>query len=70
MVGVLGGLGGFTLPIMFGVVSDFTGVRSSCFMLLYAVLAACMILMYYAIKHEEQKQSTKNISNEQAAITN
>lgn len=59
MVGVLGGLGGFTLPIMFGAAADYTDVRSSCFMLLYAVLAACMILMHYAIKAEKLKQKRR-----------
>ena len=60
MVGVLGGLGGFTLPIMFGAAADYTDVRSSCFMLLYAVLAACMILMHYAIKAEKLKAKRHN----------
>ncbi len=36
IVGVIGGLGGFTLPIMFGVAADVIGVRSSCFMLMTA----------------------------------
>ena len=34
IVGVIGGLGGFTLPIMFGIAADVIGVRSSCFMLM------------------------------------
>jgi NNP family nitrate/nitrite transporter-like MFS transporter len=36
IVGVIGGLGGFTMPIMFGVAADAIGVRSSCFMLMFA----------------------------------
>ena len=67
MVGVLGGLGGFTLPIMFGAAADYTDVRSSCFMLLYAVLAACMILMYYAIKAEKLK--AKRLDRQQIPVT-
>lgn len=67
MVGVLGGLGGFTLPIMFGAAADYTDVRSSCFMLLYAVLAACMILMHYAIKAEKLK--TKRLDRQQIPVT-
>ena len=31
IVGLAGGLGGFILPIMFGVLVDLTGIRSSCF---------------------------------------
>ena len=30
IVGLIGGLGGFVLPIMFGVAADAVGVRSSC----------------------------------------
>ncbi len=56
IVGVIGGLGGFTLPIIFGVVSDLFGVRSSCFMVLYGVLVACMIWMNYAIKQLRREQ--------------
>ncbi|MCT2533543.1 NarK/NasA family nitrate transporter [SAR92 clade bacterium H231] len=67
MVGVLGGLGGFTLPILFGAAADFTQVRSSCFMLLYAVLIACMILMHYAIKAEKLK--LKRLSKHQIPVT-
>jgi MFS transporter, NNP family, nitrate/nitrite transporter len=33
-VGLVGGLGGFVLPIMFGAVVDLTGIRSSCLMLI------------------------------------
>ncbi len=52
-VGVIGGLGGFVLPIVFGLAADVTGIRSSCFMFLYGLLGFCMIIMHYAIKAEE-----------------
>jgi NNP family nitrate/nitrite transporter-like MFS transporter len=52
-VGMIGAMGGFTLLILFGLASDLTGISTSCFMLLYGVLAGCMILMYYAIKRDE-----------------
>lgn len=55
MVGVLGGLGGFTLPILFGLLSDYTNIRSSCFMLLFSLVAVCMIWMNYSIIHARQK---------------
>ncbi len=51
MVGVIGGLGGFSLPIFFGIASDLTDIRSSCFMLLFGVVAACMISMNVAIRN-------------------
>ena len=43
LVGVIGGLGGFTLPIVFGIAADATNVRSSTFMLMYAIVAGVMI---------------------------
>ena len=46
IVGLAGGLGGFVLPILFGVLVDLTGVRSSCFMLLYGVVWVSLIWMY------------------------
>ncbi|MHB1173529.1 MAG: nitrate/nitrite transporter [Sulfuriferula sp.] len=53
LVGVIGGLGGFSLPILFGVAADRIGVRSSCFMLLYGLVATVMIWTYYAVKAEK-----------------
>ena len=46
IVGLAGGLGGFVLPILFGVLVDLTGVRSSNFMLLYGVVWVSLIWMY------------------------
>ncbi|MBI2380462.1 MAG: NarK/NasA family nitrate transporter [Gammaproteobacteria bacterium] len=52
VVGLAGGLGGFVLPIMFGALVDLTGVRSSAFMLLYAVTWVSLVWMYYSeIRH-------------------
>lgn len=56
MVAMLGALGGCTLPIFFGFAVDLIGVYSACFMLLYGVLAACMLLMHLAIKRERYMQ--------------
>jgi NNP family nitrate/nitrite transporter-like MFS transporter len=56
MVAMLGALGGCTLPILFGLVVDIVGVYSACFMLLYGVLAVCMLLMHLAIKRERYLQ--------------
>jgi NNP family nitrate/nitrite transporter-like MFS transporter len=47
IVGLAGGLGGFVLPIMFGALLDFTGIRSSAFMLLYGVVWISLIWMYW-----------------------
>jgi MFS transporter, NNP family, nitrate/nitrite transporter len=47
IVGLAGGLGGFLLPIMFGILMDLTGVRSSAFMLMYGVVWVSLIWMYW-----------------------
>jgi len=47
IVGLAGGLGGFVLPILFGVLVDLTGIRSSCFMLMYGVVWVSLIWMYF-----------------------
>ena len=47
IVGLAGGMGGFVLPIMFGALQDFTGIRSSAFMLLYAIVWVSLIWMYW-----------------------
>ncbi|RYF63347.1 MAG: MFS transporter, partial [Comamonadaceae bacterium] len=47
IVGLAGGLGGFVLPILFGVLMDWTGVRSSAFMLMYGVVWVSLIWMYF-----------------------
>jgi NNP family nitrate/nitrite transporter-like MFS transporter len=47
IVGLAGGLGGFLLPILFGVLMDLTGVRSSAFMLLYGVVWVSLVWMYF-----------------------
>jgi NNP family nitrate/nitrite transporter-like MFS transporter len=54
LVGVIGGLGGFTLPIMFGIAADVVGVRSSCFMLLTLVIVVTMIWMWVAERNERE----------------
>ncbi len=47
IVGLAGGLGGFVLPIMFGVLQDITGIRSSAFMLMYGIVAVSLVWMYW-----------------------
>ena len=46
VVGLMGGLGGFTLPILFGMIVDLTGINSGIFMLLYGVTWISLIWMY------------------------
>ena len=46
IVGLIGGLGGFLLPILFGAIVDITGVNSGIFMLMYGVTWVSLIWMY------------------------
>lgn len=46
IVGLAGGLGGFLLPILFGVLLDLLRVRTTCFMLLYGIVWVSLILIY------------------------
>jgi NNP family nitrate/nitrite transporter-like MFS transporter len=54
IVGLAGGLGGFLLPIMFGVLIDYTGVNSVIFMLLYGATAVSLIWMYFTFGKEKK----------------
>ena len=54
IVGLAGGMGGFILPILFGVLVDLTGIRSSCFMLMYGVIWVSLIWMYFTeVRHTD-----------------
>lgn len=54
-VGLAGGLGGFLLPIMFGVLLDWTGVRSTAFMLLYGCVCVSLIWMHFSFKGQKHQ---------------
>ena len=47
IVGLAGGLGGFVLPVIFGLLMDVTGVRSSAFMFMYGIVWVSLIWMYW-----------------------
>ncbi|WP_269931733.1 MFS transporter [Aminobacter sp. HY435] len=50
LVGMIGGLGGFILPIAFGALNDLTGLWSSCFMLLFAIVVVSLMWMHLSIR--------------------
>jgi len=54
LVGLIGGLGGFVLPIAFGAMNDLTGVWTSCFMLLFALVGIALVWMHFAIRRMER----------------
>jgi NNP family nitrate/nitrite transporter-like MFS transporter len=51
---MIGGLGGFVLPIAFGLLNDWTGLCTSCFMLLFLVVAGNLLRMHAAIRSMER----------------
>ena len=57
-VGLAGGMGGFLLPIMFGALLDWSGVRSTAFMLLYGCTCVSLICMHFSFK-SKQNQSCR-----------
>lgn len=47
IVGLVGGVAGFLLPVLWGVLLDWLGIRSSAFMLLYGIVWTSLILIYF-----------------------
>jgi NNP family nitrate/nitrite transporter-like MFS transporter len=56
VVGLIGGLGGFILPIAFGALNDLIGVWTSCFMLLFLIVAVSLLWMHGAIRRMELRE--------------
>ncbi|MBC8641488.1 NarK/NasA family nitrate transporter [Caballeronia sp. EK] len=50
VVGLVGGLAGFLLPILFGALADLTGVRTTCFMLMFGATAVSLICMHFTFQ--------------------
>jgi NNP family nitrate/nitrite transporter-like MFS transporter len=70
IVGLAGGLGGFLLAILFGLLVDFTGIRSSAFMLLYGVVWVSLIWMYFTeVRTKDVLAATPRASSEQLVRT-
>jgi NNP family nitrate/nitrite transporter-like MFS transporter len=55
LVGLIGGLGGFVLPIVFGWLLDATGIWTSCFALLFLIVAASLAWMHFSILAMERR---------------
>lgn len=62
IVGLAGGLGGFILPILFGALLDLTGVRSSCFMLLYGTVCVSLVWMHFSFRVEVVQSGQKALA--------
>ncbi len=50
IVGVLGGLGGFVGPILFGYLLDWTGIWTTSWMFLFVVSLICLVWMHTVIR--------------------
>ena len=64
MVGVLGGLGGFVSPIIFGYLLDGTGLWTSSWMFMFFLSAVCLIWMHRVVQrmmHREQPALMKKL---------
>lgn len=55
LVGMIGGLGGFFLPITFGVLNDFTTIWTTAFMALFALVAVNLTWMHAVILRLERE---------------
>ncbi|MEM5493434.1 MFS transporter [Hoeflea sp. AS16] len=55
LVGMIGGLGGFILPIIFGALLDLTGIYTSCFALLFIIVAISLTWMHLSIRTMERE---------------
>jgi MFS transporter, NNP family, nitrate/nitrite transporter len=54
LVGMIGGLGGFVLPIAFGSLLELTGIYTSCFALLFVLVAVALTWMHLSIRVMER----------------
>jgi NNP family nitrate/nitrite transporter-like MFS transporter len=56
MVGVIGGLGGFFCPIIFGYLLDTTGLWTSCWMFMWVISCICLFWMHNVIQSMERAE--------------
>ena len=57
MVGVLGGLGGFFSPIVFGYLLDWTGIWSTCWVFMLLISVGCLLWMHHVITNSMKNNS-------------
>ena len=57
MVGVLGGLGGFFCPIIFGYLLKGTGLWTSCWMFMFLLSAICLVWMHRVVTKIKRQRS-------------
>jgi MFS transporter, NNP family, nitrate/nitrite transporter len=58
IVGLVGGLGGFLLPIFFGMLVDLTGIRSSAFMLLFVFTTVSVVWLQISERSRRRERAS------------
>src|SRR3546814_2314567 len=61
---MIGGLGGFILPVAFGVLLDLTGIWTSCFALLFLLVLVALGWMHLAIRQMERGANRRGAAEE------
>jgi len=61
MVGVLGGLGGFFCPIIFGYLLQGTGLWTSCWIFMFALSLLCLLWMHFVVQRLMEKKHPKDM---------
>ncbi|MBZ0274405.1 MFS transporter [bacterium] len=59
MVGVLGGLGGFFCPIIFGYLLEGTGLWTSCWMFMFVLSLTCLVWMMRTVRRLDAKAAPR-----------
>lgn len=60
IVGLIGGLGGFFLPLCFGMMNDYFNVWTSCFMLMFILVAVALVWMHVTVVMMERTTMQKS----------
>lgn len=61
MVGVLGGLGGFFCPIIFGYLLEYTGLWTSCWMFMFILSLVCLIWLHLTAQRMMKEKHPKDM---------
>jgi len=61
MVGVLGGLGGFVCPIVFGYLLEWTGLWTSCWIFMLLLSVVCLVSLHYVVQKMMNEKHPKTM---------
>ncbi len=69
LVGVIGGLGGFFFPILFGMMLKATGLWTSCWLLLAIISVICLVWMHLVVLKMSKNTRIESVDSLSAAPT-